>query len=147
MTLYSIKDFGMDYSHPFYQNHIRGFTLCTEEEKVGSVDNLLVDRDGKFRYLVIKTWPWIFGKKVLLPIGLSRIDYKTRRIYVDGLSCGRVKSLPEYNWNIPVDYEHEEQVRGVYRPLVPQLGSATASAADVAHDRGVVELWLMRLGT
>lgn len=40
-------------------------------------------------------WPWISGKKVLLPIGLSRIDYEARRLYVDGLSCGQVNNLPE----------------------------------------------------
>ena len=54
---------------------------------------------------------------------------------MDGISRTQVKSLPEYNWNIPVDYDYEEHVRGVYRPLAPQLETAKIKAVAIAHNR------------
>ncbi|MBF2029031.1 MAG: DUF2382 domain-containing protein [Oscillatoriales cyanobacterium C42_A2020_001] len=116
MALYKIKDFDPDYRDHFDQD-ILGFDLYSTDEKVGSVDNLLVDEQGRFRYLVINTGVWIFGKKVLLPIGQSRISFSDRRVYADGLSREQVEHLPEYDESQTVDYEHEERVRGVYRPM------------------------------
>jgi uncharacterized protein (TIGR02271 family) len=75
----------------------------------------LVDEDGRFRYLVINTGAWIFGKKVLLPIGRARIDYNARRVYADGLTKDQVERLPEFTDDLKLDYEHEEDVRNVYR--------------------------------
>jgi len=50
------------------------------------------------------------GKKILLPVGLSRINYNEKRVYVDGLSKQQVEGLPEYNDRMTVDYDYEEQV-------------------------------------
>ena len=40
---------------------------------------------------------WVFGKKVLLPIGQARIDYNSKRVYAK-LAKNQVESLPEFNW-------------------------------------------------
>lgn len=116
MALFKINDYDPHYRDTFEQD-IVGFDLYSGDEKVGSVDNLLVDEQGKFRYLVINTGIWIFGKKVLLPIGQSRISFTDHRVYVDGLTHEQVENLPKFDEEQTVDYEHEEQVRGVYRPM------------------------------
>lgn len=116
MPLHKIKDFDPDYRSHFGDQDIIDYDLYAGTEKVGSVDNLLVDDNGKIRYAIINTGAWIFGKKVLLPIGRARIDYGSRRLVVEGLTRTQVEALPQYDGS-EVDYNHEEQVRGVYRPM------------------------------
>jgi uncharacterized protein YrrD len=74
MALHTIKDFDPDYRKHFGDKDIVGYDLYTGTEKVGSVDDLLVDEMGKLRYLIINTGGWLSGKKALLPIGRTRIE-------------------------------------------------------------------------
>jgi uncharacterized protein (TIGR02271 family) len=137
MPLYKLEDFDPNYRESFGGDDVRGLDLYTEGgQKVGSIADALVDPEGRFRYLVIDidTGFGGVGKKILLPIGLSRIDYNTRRAYVDGLSKQQVEHLPEYNDRMTVDYDYEEQVRGVYRPLASTAGS-TSTASTTTYDR------------
>lgn len=126
MPLQKIKDFDPDYRNYFGDHDILGYDLYSGNEKVGSIDDLLVDDEGRFRYLVVNTGAWIFGKKVLLPIGRARISYSDRRIYVDGLTRSQVENLPDYKGNETLDYDQEERVRGVYRPTTGVADTTTA---------------------
>jgi uncharacterized protein (TIGR02271 family) len=135
MPLYKLADFEPNYRETFGGDDILALELYTEGgDKVGAVADALVDPEGRFRYLVIDTGVGAAGKKILLPIGLSRIDYNARRVYVDGLSKAQVAGLPEYNDRMTVDYDYEEQVRGAYRPMVSQAGSTAASTATYDRD-------------
>ena len=117
MPLHRLADFDPSYKETFGGDDIKALNVYTEgEQKVGSVADVLVDPDGRFRYVVVDTQYDSLGKKILLPIGLSRIDYNTKRVYVDGLSKQQVERLPEYKDSMVVDYDYEEQVRGSYRP-------------------------------
>lgn len=142
MPLHKIKDFYPDYRSHFDDHDILGYGLYSGEDKIGSVDDLLVDDEGRFRYLIVNTGAWIFGKKVLLPIGRARINYNDRRVYVDGLSREQVETLPEYDPNQSMDYDYEERVRGVYRPTtgiaaanMPVDTSASLDATPGLRDR------------
>jgi len=116
MALYKLADFDPNYKEVFGGEDIKQMSLYTQGgDKIGSVHDALVDHDGRFRYLVIDTGAMFFGKKVLLPIGLSRLDYNQKRVYVDGLSKEQVENLPEYQDSMTVDYDYEEKVRGAYR--------------------------------
>lgn len=126
MSLHLIKDFDPDYLNHFENQSLLGYDLYSGNEKVGSIDNLLVDDNGKFRYLIVSTGIWIFGKKVLLPIGRAQVNNNERRVYVNGLTRSQVEQLPEYQEGKSVDYEQEEQVRSVYRPLT----TASLDASD-----------------
>jgi stress response protein YsnF len=120
MPLHRLKDFYPNYRETLadgQMDKITSYSVYVKEEKVGSAKDLLVDDSGHFRYLVVDTGPWIFGKNVLLPIGLARFDYDQTRVYVDGLSKTQVEHLPEYNDDMVVDEHYEAQVRGVYQPL------------------------------
>lgn len=86
------------------------------DEKIGKIDNGLVDETGRFRYFVVDTGFWVFGKKVLVPVGLCRIDFRSNRVYATGLqSKEQAERLPRYEDGMSVDYDYEEQVRNVYR--------------------------------
>jgi uncharacterized protein (TIGR02271 family) len=117
MVLYKLVDFDPNYQDSFQGNDIKGLGVYTEtnDEKIGSVNDVLVDDEGHFRYLIVDLGFWIFGKKVLLPVGRSRIDYGASRVYAIGLTREQAENLPEFNERLAVDYDYEEQVRGVYR--------------------------------
>jgi uncharacterized protein (TIGR02271 family) len=120
MTLVSLKDTYPDYRDTFSDDslsHLDDYSVYADDDnKVGAVeDGLFDDVTGQFRYLVVDTGVWIFGKKVLLPIGKAEFDTNQRRVYVRGLTKEQVEKLPEYDRNKAIDYDHEESVRGVYR--------------------------------
>jgi len=124
MPLYKLADFDPNYKETFGGDDIKALSLYTEGgARVGSVADALVDREGRFRYLVIDSQFNGSGKNILLPIGLSRIDYNTQRVYVDGLSREQVEQLPEYKESMTVDYDYEEAVRKAYRPTSSDVNS------------------------
>jgi uncharacterized protein (TIGR02271 family) len=133
MALHKIKDFDPDYRNHFDDYDIKGLDLYSGNEKIGSVDDILVDDEGQLRYLVINTGIWILGKKVLFPIGRARIDHGDRRVYADSLTKAQVEALPEFNEDMAVDYDHEEQVRGVYRSSTPNMQQDAPAAYGVGY--------------
>jgi len=116
MVLYKLEDFDPNYRDTF-GDEIKGYDVYADrtDEKIGSVKNILVDESGHFRYLVVDTGFWIFGKQVLLPVGRSSIDHNSRHIYALGFTKDQAENLPEFNDSLKVDYDYEERVRGVYR--------------------------------
>lgn len=126
MALLKINDFDPDYRDTFGSDDIIGQGIYTQgtEEKIGTVDNILVDEDtGEFRYLLVALGVGTVGKKVLLPVGRSRTNPNDHRVYAS-LSKEQANNLPELQEETTVDYDYEEQVRGVYRP------SATVSSVS-----------------
>lgn len=130
MALYKLEDFDPDYRRTFDNRDIKGLGVYTEgtDEKIGSVNDVLVDDEGHFRYLVVDLGFWIFGKKVLLPIGRTRIDYNSDRVYAIGLTRDQAENLPEFSDRLAVDYDYEERVRGVYRDRAAGTGTVDTSA-------------------
>lgn len=119
MALYKIADFNPSYREDAFEGKdIKGFEAYTGErdQKIGTVKDVLVDESGRFRYLVIDTGVWVLGKKVLLPVGRSRMDLDSRRVYAMGLtSKEQAERLPDYDPSMTIDYDYEEQVRSIYR--------------------------------
>lgn len=119
MPLFKIKDFNPNYrEEAFSGEDVKGLDVYAgrTNDKIGSIEDVLVDETGRFRYLVIDTGFWVFGKKVLLPVGRCQVDAKARRIYALGMTDKhQVETLPEYHESMTVDYDYEERVRGVYR--------------------------------
>lgn len=117
MALHKIADFNPDYKQHFNGREIKGLDVYAGDEKIGSVDDVLVDDGGRFRYLVINTGLWIVGKKVLLPIGLAHVSADSTRIYAQNLTKAQAEALPEFTDDLKIDYDREEQIRNVYRPV------------------------------
>jgi uncharacterized protein (TIGR02271 family) len=136
MALLKLKDFDPDYRGTSPEEDIHGFDVYSDlsNDKIGSVNDVLVDDNGHFRYLIVDLGFWIFGKKVLLPVGRSRIDRDARRVYALGLNRQQAENLPEYQDNQVPDFDYEERVRGVYRPQV--MPPATATNATVMPEPG-----------
>ncbi len=130
MPLYKISDFDPNYKDTFDGDDIKGMGVYEEasDQKIGTVSDVLVEDEGRFRYLVVDLGFWIFGKKVLLPIGRTRIDYNTNRVYAVGMTREQADNLPEFNESDAVDYDYEERVRNVYRNPVNTNRPVEASA-------------------
>ncbi|GAB4243131.1 MAG: hypothetical protein Kow0049_32610 [Stanieria sp.] len=133
MVLAKIADVYPDYKDDIFGgDDIKKFSVySSNNEKIGSVHDILVDETGRFRYFVIDTGFWIFGKKVLLPVGRANVDYAQERIYAIGLTEEQANQLPEYDENMTVDYHYEERVRNTYRTGVesPDMASTTAGTS------------------
>ncbi|MEH2000838.1 MAG: DUF2382 domain-containing protein [Nostoc sp.] len=116
MPLHKLEHFDPNYRETFGKDDFKALEVYTQGgERVGSVADVLVDDDGRFRYLIIDTSLDSVSKKILLPIGLSRIDYPTRRVYVNGLSRQQIENLPDFKEDAIVDNDYEEKVRSVFR--------------------------------
>jgi uncharacterized protein (TIGR02271 family) len=138
MALLKLEDFDPNYRETFEGDDIKGLGVYAENnEKVGTVSDVLVDEDGHFRYLVVDLGFWIFGKKVLLPIGRSRIDYNADRVYAIGMTREQAENLPEYSDRMTVDRNYEERVRGVYRSPSVEASMPVESmgTTNAAYDR------------
>jgi len=134
MPLVKIEDFEPNYRDHFDGKDIKGMGVYLDRgnEKIGTISDALVDEEGNFRYFVVDLGSWIFGKKVLMPVGRSRIDYAAERIYAVGMTKQQAEALPKMPDDLTkLDYDHEEQVRGVYRTSsagsVPATSGVTAS--------------------
>ncbi|MFB2877946.1 DUF2382 domain-containing protein [Floridanema aerugineum] len=132
MLLYKVEDFNPNYrTEAFDGKEFKGLDVYAgnSDEKIGTIDNGLVDETGRFRYFVVDTGFWIFGKKVLVPVGLCRIDFRSNRVYATGLrSKEQAERLPRYEDGMSVDYDYEEQVRNIYRtPTVEATPPVEAS--------------------
>ena len=122
MALVKIADYYPDYKDRVFEgNDVIGYSVYNErEEKLGDVHEILLDDNGRFRYFVVDMGFWIFGKKVLLPVGRTRMAFDRHRVYAEGMTQDQAEALPEYHEDRDVDYHHEEQVRSTYRPTTPQ---------------------------
>jgi uncharacterized protein (TIGR02271 family) len=138
MPLLKLEDFYPDYRQDtMSDDDIKHYDVYArsddgqEVDKVGSVYDILVDgRDGSFRYFVVDTGFWIFGKKVLLPVGRADINTHEKRVYAQGLTKQQVEDLPNFDNLDEIDYEREEQIRNVYRPTVASTASTTVHNRD-----------------
>jgi uncharacterized protein (TIGR02271 family) len=140
MVLYKLEEFDTNYQDAFGGDEIKNYDVYSDidDDKIGTVKNILVDEAGRFRYLVVDTGFWIFGKQVLLPIGRSRIDSSDRCVYAVGLTKEQAQNLPEFNENLTIDRDYEERVVGVYGArtmgTATHLGADSASMPDVAPE-------------
>lgn len=131
MALIKIKDFNSNYQEEVFGGEdIKSYSVYADisDEKVGTIDDLLVDETGRIRYVVVDTGFWIFGKKVLLPIGRCRIDFISKRLYALGFTREGAEALPEYDEGMVVDYDYEERVRTNYRGSSAPTPVASAPA-------------------
>lgn len=136
MPLTRIGDLYPDYKDDIFGgDDIKNYSVYSEQDdKIGTVDDILVDESGSFRYFVIDTGFWIFGKKVLLPVGRANIDYNQHRLYALGMTREQVESLPEYTDDMVLDYDYEERVRNSYRSGVAGTTGATTTPTST-YDR------------
>ncbi len=138
MSLVKIADLYPNYKEDIFGgDDIKNFSVYDyTNDKIGSVYDIIVDETGRFRYLVIDTGFWIFGKKVLLPVGRASIEYSDKRVYASGLTKEQAENLPEYDEDMTIDYDYEEKVRMVYRGVEYDNNNTVYTEEAGAYDSG-----------
>ena len=143
MALAKIENFYPNYRDELFDGEdIKGLDVYADgsDEKIGTIKDVLVDdQSGRFRYFVVETGFWVFGKKVLLPVGRSRIDANAERIYAIGLTKEQVEQLPDFDELEKVDYDYEDQVRGVYHPQTTAQPTAQPQPTIAANQRSTYD--------
>jgi len=137
MALLKLADAYPNYKQEIFGgDDIKGYDVYSQtEEKIGSVYDALIDNSGSFRYFVIDTGFWVFGKKVIVPMGNVQLDYDRHRVYVTGMTKEEVERMPEYNDDMTIDYDYEERVRNTFRPTVAHAGTTSATVERPTYDR------------
>lgn len=133
MTLQSLAGFDPNYKPSSVDNMIgSNVYLAQTDEEIGIVEDILLDEARYFRYLVIDTGSWLSNKKILLPVGRCRAYEGTSSIALLGIADKReLESLPPYESDRAVDYDYEEEVRGVYR----QPSAAKSDRDTYSYDK------------
>ncbi|GAA4579460.1 hypothetical protein GCM10023176_57250 [Micromonospora coerulea] len=105
-------DDGPDAPGPGTPLDLTGYRVEATDGRIGAIDE--ASDEAGVRYLVVDTGPWIFGRKVLLPVGtVARVDHLTRTVYVDR-TRDQVKNSPAFD---PEEFgrpEYRERVGGYY---------------------------------
>jgi hypothetical protein len=102
---------------------LSGFAVEATDGSIGSVDDTtyILGTDA----LVVDTGPWIFGTKVMVPVGaIHRLDESDRRIWLN-LTKDQIRNAPEFNESRWRDHDFRDEVGSYYsanRPAGPDYG-------------------------
>lgn len=84
-----------DFSFPTETWDVRGWKVrTTDEEKVGRVDDILLDRGGELRYLDVDLG--FLKKHVLVPMDHAHADRETETVWLEHVTKDRLEEAPEY---------------------------------------------------
>jgi uncharacterized protein (TIGR02271 family) len=135
-ALYKLGDLYPDYKDDIFGGRdIKGDGVYSDtDERIGTIYDILVDGGGSFRYFVVNTGFLGIGKKLLMPVGRTRMDADRNRVYANGFTKQQAESLPEYHDDMVVDYDYEENVRNKYRTAQPGVAPLEGTA-PVDYDR------------
>ncbi|HIK32987.1 MAG TPA: DUF2382 domain-containing protein [Oscillatoriales cyanobacterium M59_W2019_021] len=138
MALYKIADLYPNYKQDIFGGEdIKGYSVYAglTDEKIGTVHDALLDEGGRFRYLVIDTGFWILGKKVLLPVGRCQVNYQKECVYAIGIvDKEQAERLPEYDDDMAIDYDYEENLRSAYRQSNTPSNTTGYTASNYRYD-------------
>ncbi|MEU8794157.1 PRC-barrel domain-containing protein [Streptomyces sp. NPDC048643] len=118
MTVDRIWSYAPEFNHPEV-HELAGYSVEATDGTIGHVDRQ-VDDSG-MRHLVVDTGVWVFGKSVLVPVGVvDGIDTETQKITV---ACSReeIKSAPVFKTDREtLDPTYLSSVGSYYRSLPPR---------------------------
>ena len=133
-----------DFSFPEEAWDVRGWTVRTrpDDEKVGKVEDMLLDASGALRYLDVNMG--FMKKHVLVPLDHAWADRDDKVVWIETLTKEGLHEVPEYALDPEaLDENYERRLDSIY-------GGTTASAhRDLVAPttNGETELELSRLGS
>jgi hypothetical protein len=96
---------------------LTGYSVEASDGSIGKIDE--ASRDA---YLVVDTGPWIFGKKVMLPVGvIDHIDVEEQKVYVNR-DKETIKNSPEFDEKTYQEQSYRDQLGGYYGGLPTRSG-------------------------
>lgn len=102
---------------------LSGFHVEATDGEIGTVDDVTYELGSDA--LVVDTGPWIFGQKVMLPVGvIHQVDQNERRLWVN-MTKDQIKSAPEFDESRFRDVTYRDELGSYYttnRPAGPDFG-------------------------
>ena len=91
---------------------ITGYSIHAVDGDIGKVDKH--NNETGSAYVLVATGPWIFGKTVMLPVGvIERIDHENKIVHVS-VTKDQIKNAPEYDANRHEDEGYRNDLGGYY---------------------------------
>jgi sporulation protein YlmC with PRC-barrel domain len=118
-----------DHPLPSHAIDVRGWHVKTsvDGEKVGKIDDVLLDDRGRLRYLDVDLG--LFNKHVLLPLTHAHVDGEQDVVWVDGLTKRQFDAIPEYKHDAQaVTPAYEGRLAEDYRLAASAPAEAEAEA-------------------
>jgi hypothetical protein len=89
-----------------------GYEVEALDGSIGKIDEATFDAGSAF--IVVDTGPWIFGKKVMLPVGvINRADHTDEKVFVNRTK-EQIKNAPEFDDSLKRDEAYREQLGSYY---------------------------------
>ena len=94
------------------QREIVGYDVEAIDGSIGKIDGVTLETDSG--HVVVDTGPWIFGKKVLLPVGvLQSVDHEGEKVFVNRTK-DEIKNAPEFDESMRIDENYRTELGTYY---------------------------------
>jgi hypothetical protein len=94
------------------QREIVGYDVEAIDGSIGKIDGATLETDSG--HIVVDTGPWIFGKKVMLPVGvLKSVDHEDEKVFVNRTK-DEIKSSPEFDDSLRNDAKYRTELGSYY---------------------------------
>jgi len=94
------------------KQRVVGYEVESIDGSIGKVDDASLEADTG--HIVVDTGPWIFGKKVLLPVGVLRnVDHENEKVFVNRTK-DEIKNAPEFDDTLRHDESYRTKVGSYY---------------------------------
>ena len=92
--------------------NVVGFDVEALDGSIGKIDEASFDAGVGF--IVVDTGPWIFWKKVLLPVGvIQSADHTEEKVFVNRTK-DQIKNAPEFDDSLKRDETYREELGSYY---------------------------------
>ena len=96
------------------KQRIVGYEVESIDGSIGKVDDASFETDTG--HIVVDTGPWIFGKKVMLPVGVLRsVDHGNEKVFVNRTK-DEIKNSPEFDDTLIRDESYRAKLGSYYGP-------------------------------
>jgi hypothetical protein len=132
------------YTFPAEGWDVRGWTVRTEvgDEKVGKVEDMLLDGSGTLRYLEVDLG--FLKKHVLVPLDRAHADLETETVHIEAFSKDQLEAVPEYALEPEsLDEGYERRLAAVYG-VRPDPAVSTRGLEPAPNDEGALDLSRMK---
>ena len=94
------------------KQRVVGYEVESIDGSIGKIDDATFETDTG--YIVVDTGPWIFGKKVMLPVGVMRnVDHENEKVFVNRTK-DEIKNSPEFDDTLRHDESYRTKVGSYY---------------------------------
>jgi len=94
---------------------LTGFAVEAIDGSIGYIDE--TSNQAGEAYIVVDTGPWIFGKRVVIPVGaIDNVDLIDERVYLE-MSKDQVKNAPDLKADTRVNEAFRGELTDYYEPI------------------------------